>query len=733
MPTATDFTNAMTSQLRLLNPAFSSNAGSPEQLILETVGGALSNATIGLNTLAGTLDISSKTGDSLDRFLALFGFARQTAAQATGFVTFTSNTPPISDIVIPANTQLYATLTSPANTTGSSTSIVYFVTQFQGTIPANSSPASVTVPIIAQIAGSSGNVAANTITSFGTAPVYGVTSVTNSTAATGGTDAETDAELQTRFQNTVFRNLAGTTDQYLGLIASTKYSTQAQVIGPVSRYQEYLQVPPVDDTQSYTVAITASGNFNVGGNGNTPGNYTSALSTVPNSQYIYTDIPNFLTNGLQGASTTFYREGIDWVLNTTPTSKNYGDAYRFWEANLPGADWPLATYQPTLFQPNVTFMNVVASGVDVQTLTPEQVVFFEHAYLSNASRNNPQAGLFNAIDIYVDGQNAVTATTNLAIPTLPLVFNNVPGTFLTTTNYQRYGEPNDPPSAGNWFFPLYSEPVIGLPSQISVTGTTASGIQTSFYALNDPTVTTTVNGAYWLVQDISDLYGTVRCRNGIEFSPTALGYLNVPGDGLGLALSAFATGTPITIAGYTYDKNIVDLQAMCDSAKQITTDVLVHQAYPRYFKLDITVVYAPGASSTVVNSSIQAAVQGYFASKTFGALIQTGSIIQTIFGVPGVQNVRWSADLPFGPEPGDNRITETDIMGNPLSPTSTDPAIFNVDFFIGDDQLAYLPQGQLTTDTLPGLIIRPRAESSWVRGPYNPTLSPGNLPIQPPD
>ncbi len=743
MPSQSDYFNSMVSQLRLLDPAFGVQAGTPEALILETVSAALATATVSLNTLSSTLDVQSKTGDNLDRFLALFGFARQTSTQATGFVTFSTNSPPANDIVIPANTQVYATLTSPANTTGSATSIVYFNTQFQGTIPANSSPATVIVPIIAQVGGSSGNVAAATITSFGTSPVYGITAVTNATATNGGTDAETDAELQTRFQNTVFRNLAGTEDQYLGLIASTQYSTQAQVIGPVSRYQEYIQVPPVDDTQAYVVATTSSGNISVGGNSTTSGNYTTALSTVPNSQYIYTNLPDFVTNGQQGVGTTFYRQGIDWILNTTPAAKNQGDAYRFYTANLPGAENPLSTGAPTVFQPSVTFINVNTNTIDtgIDSIQPEQVVLLEHAYLSTASRNNPAANVYNAVDIYVDGQNPVTASTNLAISLLPPTFNSTVGSYLLNTNYQRYGEPENQPVVGNWLFPLYSEPVIGLPSQIVVNGlTTTSGTQTTtFYELGTQ---------YWLVQDLTSIYGTVRCRNGIEFNPYINGDAVTVGDGQGIPLNQYQTGTNFSVSAYTYDKNIVDLQAMIESSKQITTDVLVHEAFPRYFKLDITVVYSPGSSASTVNGSIQTAVQNYFATQTFGALIQTGSILQIIFSVPGVQNVRYSADLPFGPTTNVNRITETDVNGNPLTPgyylwSGTpvyDPVFFNEDFFIGDDQLAYpAPEPYWGTsaqyvdpvtgqpDTLPGLIIRARSESTWVRGPYSPNYST-NLP-----
>jgi uncharacterized phage protein gp47/JayE len=735
MATQAQILASLQAQLQLLSPSFSDNAESPEQLILQTVSAALANAEVNLNTISSALDINSKTGDNLDRFLALFGFARQTATQATGYVTLSTNTTPAQDIVIPANTQIYATLTGTA-ATGSTTSTVFFITQYQGTIPANSSPAQVVVPIIAVTAGSSGNVPANSITSFAGASIpYGVSAVTNANATTGGTDAESDAEFSTRFTNTVFRNLAGTESQYLALVAASQNSTQANVIGPQSRYQEYIQVPPVDDYSSYEF-INASGIPTYLYGAGVSGQYTTALSTVPYSQYIWTDVPNFVTNGQQGADAVFYREGIDWILNTTPSSKNVGDAYRFWQAQLPGAPNPASTAFPTINQPNVTFINVYPYGdSDIEAVQPEQVVFFEHTYTSAASRNNPLAGVTQCIDIYVDGSNDVPATTITSYNPL-LEFVADPFTYLYNQNYQRFGEPQSYPVIGNTYLPFYQQPVDSVPAFLTINGVNTSGVYTTtFYSGPGGGAT---NQNYWFVQDISPLYGTVRARNGIEFSIGEAGYTDT---GLqnqtGLALSQYQPGTQITIGGYTYDNNIVTLQGQIEQAKQITTDVLVHQAFTRYFKLDITVVYAAGSTPGSVNAAIQSAVLAYFAQQTFGSLIQVGSILQAIFAAPGVQNVRWSADLPFGPTKGDNRIVETDYLGNPLwltlVPTALDPLIFNDDFFLADDQLATLAPNALPTDTLPGIIIRARAENSFVRGPYNPLLGPGGIPIEPPD
>jgi uncharacterized phage protein gp47/JayE len=728
---------AMKLSLQISAPDFSVSPGSPEDLIIQAFAAALANAEANLNAIQGGLDITSKTGDALDRFAADLGYARQQATQATGYVTFSVTTPPLQDIIIPANTQVMATITSAANTSGTPVSTIYFLTQFQGTIAANTDT-SVTVPIIAKIAGSSGNVAANTITSFANTPVYGVTAVTNPLPTTGGQDSETDAEFQTRIGNTVFRNLAGTQDQYLGIIASTPYTTQAKVIGPVSQYTEYIQVPPVDDTQSYEFTNASGVNQYFTGNATVSGTYTTALSSNPNSQYTYTNLPAFITNGQTGTNTVFYREGIDWVLNVAPFSKDYGDAYRFWQAQLPGAPNPLSTDPPTVNQPNVTFMNVIPSdNQSVQAIQPEQVVQFQYSYCSASSRNNPNANLLNAVDVFINGVNNQTASTVLSAPgpaASEFAFTSIVGTPYYYQNFQRWGQPGVYPStSGNIYLSLYQEPVTGLPAQITVNGTTQSGTQaTTFYALGTH---------YWLVQDITELYGTVRCRNGIEFNPNINGNQTNANDMTGLPLTQYVQGTPIPINGYTYDQNIVNLQALCESAKQITTDVLIHENRTRYFKLDITVVYAPGSTPSVVNAAIQTAVASYFANQTFGALIQIASLIQVVISTVGVQNARWSADLPFGPEPGDYRITETDVNGNPIQEGLTlqigqlavvRPGFYNEDFFLADDELASLPIGALSTDTLPGLIIRARSEGSYIRGPFNPTIN-ANLPVLLPD
>src|SRR4051794_31003449 len=111
----------MLAQLRRLDPSVSAEVGTPERKIIDTVAQSLSDSQVDLSALQQGLDIDSKYGDGLDRFLALFGFARQKAAYATGFVTFERVTSSTVDIVIPANSQVRVSIETPNDPTQQAT------------------------------------------------------------------------------------------------------------------------------------------------------------------------------------------------------------------------------------------------------------------------------------------------------------------------------------------------------------------------------------------------------------------------------------------------------------------------------------------------------------------------------------------------------------------------------------------------------------------------------------
>jgi hypothetical protein len=123
----------MLAQLRLLDPSVSAEVGTPERLIIDVQAQGLYDSQIDLAALASALDLDSKQGAQLDRFLSLFGFRRQKTVYATGFVTFRRVTPSTVDIRIPANSTVQAP--GGSNPDGGNAD-VQFYTIFDVTLPA---------------------------------------------------------------------------------------------------------------------------------------------------------------------------------------------------------------------------------------------------------------------------------------------------------------------------------------------------------------------------------------------------------------------------------------------------------------------------------------------------------------------------------------------------------------------------------------------------------------------
>lgn len=770
-----EFALQMVAQLRALDPAMSAEVGTPERKIIDTVAQALAETQIDLTVLSGALDLDSKFGDNLDTFLSLLGFGRQKATKGVGFVNFSRPTASTFNIPIPGGTQLVAAITSTDSGALSLTTNTIFQTTLSVVLKAGQTQ--VSAPVEAVLPGISGNVDANTITQIAGQTVLGVTQVTNPAATTNGLDEESDEEFKVRFKNTVFRNLSGTPDQYLALAVSTAFTTKANVVGPISRYREYIQIPDVNDAET-------DPDSGVSGNG-AAGEYTTALSTVPYSKHVYSDLPYFVTNGRQDLTQVFFRQDTDFYLNLLSTTKNRGDTYRELIQNV--GDDPASA--GATFRPNITFLNVYTGGdPDIIAVRPGNVVLFEHSYMSTASRNSPDRNIHNCVDIYVNGVNKTEADAVVVPPSTSTAFVDNATSPWHFDNFRRFGEPNHRPVIGNLFTGLFYQPVVALPEQITV-----------------GSVTYLLNTHYWIIQDITQLGGTTRTRNGIEWAIGVKGIAaNDPNEGpwTGPIISA-NVGEVAEVNSYFFDKNIVDLQVALEGAKQTTTDVLAHQAIKRYFKLDITVMYTNGFSSSDVNQGIHDNLVTFFNSLYYGQAIQLSDLLAVVHNTLGVDNVRWSQDLLSVR----NRVVECDINGKPLlnvildlktlgDPSTTevwhmytvgnpsagsftvtqgvhttsalsynvvaaditaalaaasisatvtsgagatnDPwvitfsangtqtsrmttsatftaggAIYNGDFFLKDDELPALPNGELLTDSEPGLIIRAKAQSTW--------------------
>lgn len=284
MFTQEEISKRIRDQLFVLDPEVSLEVGTPERKIIDVV--AQSLAEIQFDTFVNNyqLDIESKFGQDLDDFVQLFGFARLTARRASGYVRFSRNDPAPSPIRIPQGTQV--------GTTGTSVSAsILFTTVNDTVIPEGGSYAD--VPVEATIAGPIGNVSANKINRIIT-QVRDVSVVNNTSSTSGGIEGETDQELKLRFRNNIFRNIAGTDDQFLALGIANQFTNRATLIGPTKRFQEYLTIG----------GISGSGG--------------TATSLNPNAKYIY-DYNYYLSSEANNVN-RFYTPGIDYTFSVQGTT-----------------------------------------------------------------------------------------------------------------------------------------------------------------------------------------------------------------------------------------------------------------------------------------------------------------------------------------------------------------------------------------------------------------------------
>lgn len=138
--------------------------------------------------------ISTASGSQLDGIADNFGITRNAATYASGTVTFSRSSPADKDYTIPQGTVVQ---TNPY------TEPVYRFETTSAVVLASGS-SSVDCNIIAQVPGLDHNVPANSIQYFYTS-IFGVESVTNASATTGGADTESDAHLRLRLRNAMWQ------------------------------------------------------------------------------------------------------------------------------------------------------------------------------------------------------------------------------------------------------------------------------------------------------------------------------------------------------------------------------------------------------------------------------------------------------------------------------------------------------------------------------------------------
>lgn len=342
-------------KLAITAPNLSAEIGTPERKIIDAVAESISENSVDVVIASSFWSLDTKVGSELDEFVAFFGFGRLQGKASQGVLHFSLTSAATQDIVLLAGTQAYV----PG---GQNSGNLFFVTTNEGRITTGGTTVDVAARCV-QV-GAVGNVSANQITAFSVG--LGVSAVTNPAAFSNGTDTETDAQLRARFRATVLRNIAGTDDFYIAMLLQSPFVTRVNVLGPVSKYKEQLQI--------------SSG---------------AATSSITSSKYTYAN-GEFISTNLGTSTEIVYVPATDYTITTA----------------VP----PVITIVNTVALPNGTVIDVehqyvssasrndivngISNKVDVIMNGVQAVAVEEHTLITTTTFNNTAGDPLNVTNFY---------------------------------------------------------------------------------------------------------------------------------------------------------------------------------------------------------------------------------------------------------------------------------------------------------------------------------------------
>lgn len=297
------------------------------------------------------------------------------------------------------------------------------------------------------------------------------------------------------------------------------------------------------------------------------------------------------------------------------------------------------------------------------------ILDIEYEYTTQASRNDPNNSITNKVDIFVDGYDPFQVTERATLRDADKLTNSgsadaVP---LHISNFKRVGGTGTPTN-NNHFTRLSMTPIGTLPQSMVIAGNTY--VRNTDYWQLEPSMPS--SGVIPNQQQL--LKGSAYEWSGIEWA------------------SSGPTPTTEMTLTYVYNRAIRTLQSVIKTAKQVTTDVMVHQADFQYMLPTIYIEYDRNYSMDATNTAIQGRLQVYFAGLGYGGTVTiTGMLlsVQQVIGVVSCQ-LALSGDSPTPPSYG---IAIYDEASDPSPIGSPETS----DFPINDNQLA---------QALPAMLIR---------------------------
>jgi hypothetical protein len=276
---------------------------------------------------------------------------------------------------------------------------------------------------------------------------------------------------------------------------------------------------------------------------------------------------------------------------------------------------------------------------------PDGIYQVQFDYIPATSRNSYPSPL-NCVDIYTNGVDVQSASEALALYLGPAST----GGPITSTNASFVGDITSPffvgnfqradgstPTEGNWFIPLSFGPLMSLPTElISPTGGSPVTSPAVYHYGTD----------YWMVNEIGPTGMSNQSLSGIEFA-TGKPFGNGFNAGPGGAPSNVGSATLATV-DYTFNAVPQEIWQNIQRWRLLSTDVMVHQAFPIYLNVFFVVVYSSGNGSSTVNPNILTALQRAVSRVSFNQILEASALLSAALSVPGVANLRFALSTDAG-------------------------------------------------------------------------------------